>query len=182
VKAVKSCAFACSACALLGALTVAGVGCYSREAEPAASAEPERGEPIQFSFGTITGAELSSDTTRGRTTALLFVTTFDLPSQAEAELLRDVLSSHKPVANAAIVMLEPPHSAALAQVWADAIGLKWPIAMASPSLMAGESPLGKIAGVPTLIILDRRGRMVAKSEGALGRDAIRAALARADQR
>ena len=176
MKAVKGCAFTCS---LLVALTLAG--CYSHAGEPAASVEPERGEPVQFSFGTIAGGELSSDTTRGRTTALLFVTTYDLPSQAQAELLRDVLASHQPVANAAIVMLEPPHSAALAQVWADAIGLRWPIAMASPSLMAGESRLGKIAGVPTLIILDRRGRMIAKSEGALGRDAIRATLDRADK-
>ena len=157
-------------------------GCYAREAEPLAAAEPEPGEPVQFTFGTIAGGEVSSDTTRGRTTALLFVTTYDLPSQAEAQLLREVLSTHKPVANAAIVMMEPPHAAALAQVWADAIALKWPIAMASPSLMAGESQLGRINGVPTLIVLDRRGRLISKNEGALGRDAIRECLRRADAR
>jgi hypothetical protein len=94
--------------------------------------------------------------------------------------LRDVLSTHKPVANAAIVMMEPPQAAALAQVWADSIGLKWPIAMASPSLMAGENQLGRINGVPTLIVLDRRGRLITKSEGALGRDAMRDCLRRAD--
>lgn len=158
------------------------LGCYAREGAPVASAEPDLGAPVQFTFGTLGGGELSSDTTRGRTTALLFVTTYDLPSQAEAELLRDVLSTHQPVANAAIVVMEPPRSAGLAQVWADAIGLKWPIAMASPKLMAGESELGNIAGVPTLIVLDRRGRLIAKSEGALGRDAIRDCLARADKR
>ena len=164
----------------LAALSVAG--CYAREGEPLAVAEPELGEPVQFTFGTIVGGEVSSDTTRGRTTALLFVTTYDLPSQAEAQLLRDVLSTHRPVANAAIVMMEPPQAAALAQVWADAIALKWPIAMASPSLTAGESQLGRINGVPTLIVLDRRGRLISKSEGALGRDAIRECLRRADAR
>ena len=101
------------------------LGCYAREGAPAASAEPDFGTPVQFTFGTISGGELSSDTTRGRTTALLFVTTYDLPSQAEAELLRDVLSTHRPVANAAIVVMEPPRSAGLAQVWADVIGLEW---------------------------------------------------------
>lgn len=164
----------------LAALTLDG--CYARESEPASVPEPELGEPLQFTFGTITGGEVSSDTTRGRTTALLFVTTYDLPSQAEAQLLRDVLSSHKPVANAAIVMMEAPQAASLAQVWADSIALKWPIAMASPSLVAGESQLGRINGVPTLIVLDRRGRLVAKSEGALGRDAIHECLTRADAR
>lgn len=155
-------------------------GCYAREGAPPAEAPPDLGEPLQFMFGTIAGGEVSSDTTRGRTTALLFVTTYDLPSQAEAELLREVLSTHKPVANAAIVMMEPPRSAALAQVWADSLNLKWPIAMASPSLLAGDSPLGRISGVPTLIVLDRHGRLIAKSEGALGRDALADCLARAD--
>lgn len=172
-------AFAHGAGAWLGLLLG---GCYAREGEPLASAEPDLGEPVQFTFGTIAGGEVSSDTTRGRTTALLFVTTYDLPSQAEAQLLREVLSTHRPVANAAIVMMEPPRSAALAQVWAEALDLKWPIAMASPSLLAGESALGNIAGVPTLVVLDRRGRLIAKSEGALGRDAIRECLKRADAR
>ncbi len=166
-----------SAC---GALTLGG--CYAREGEPVHAAQPDLGAPVQFTFGTIAGGELSSDTTRGRTTALLFVTTYDLLSQAQAQLLREVLSKHRPVANAAIVMMEPPHSAGLAQVWADAIGLKWPIAMASPTLMAGESQLGNIAGVPTLIVLDRSGRLIARSAGALGRDAIAECLTRADNR
>ena len=157
------------------------VACHAEEVEPAA-ATPELGEPIQFIFGTIEGGELSSDTTRGRTTALLFVTTYDLPSQAEAQLLRDVLSTHKPLANGAIVMMEAPRAAPLAQVWADSIGLKLPIAMASPGLMAGESQLGRIVGVPTLVVLDRRGRLIAKSEGAVGKDEIVASLRRADAR
>lgn len=163
-------------------VSAALTACYAKEGEPAAQPEPDRGQPLQFTFGTLDGTELSSDTTRGRTTALLFVTTYDLPSQAEAQLLRDLLARHKPLANAAIIMMEPPHSAPLAQVWADAIGLKLPVAMATPSLLAGESQLGRVAGVPTLIVLDRRGRLVAKNEGALTREQISECLARADSR
>jgi hypothetical protein len=165
---------------LLGASLL--VSCYAREAEPPATPEPALGEPVQFTFGTLTGDEVSSDTTRGRTTALLFVTTYDLASQAQTQLLREVLSSHKPVANAAIVMMEPPRAADLARVWADALGLTWPIAMATPSLMAGDSQLGRINGVPTLIVLDRRGRVVAKNEGAVNRQGIQDCLTRADAR
>ncbi len=156
--------------------------CWAREGPPASTAqEPERGEPIQFTFGTIDGEELSSDTTRGRTTALLFATTYDLPSQAEALLLRDVLSTHKPLANGAIVMLEAPQAAPLARVWAESIGLKLPIAMASPALMSGESQLGHIAGVPTLVVLDRRGRLIEKVEGAMSREQIAERLKRAER-
>jgi hypothetical protein len=138
------------------------------------------GEPVQFSFGTVDGGELSSDTTRGRSTLLLFVTTYDLPSQAEALLLREVIARHKPRANAGIVMLEPPRSAALAQVWRDALGMDLPVAMASATLLAGESQLGRIAGVPTLIVLDRRGRLVERREGALTRAQIVECLRQAD--
>lgn len=169
---------------LLGALCALVVaGCFSHDG-PAPSATPAAaaGDPIQFTFGTVEGGELSSDTTRGRTTALLFVTTYDLPSQAEALLLRDVVSTHRPLANAAIVMLEPPQAAPLAQVWADSIGLKLPIAMASPALMSGDSQLGHIAGVPTLIVLDRRGRLIGRHEGSLTREQIAESLKRADPR
>jgi hypothetical protein len=161
---------------LIGAL--AALGCRT-QAEPGAP-RAQLGEPLQFTFGTLDGGELSSDTTRGRTTALLFVTTYDLPSQAEAELLRDVLKTHRPRANGAIVMLEPPRAAPLAQVWADALELELPIAMASPSLLAGESQLGRVEGVPTLIVLDRRGRLAARNAGAQTREQIEACLSRAD--
>jgi hypothetical protein len=156
-------------------------GCHAPDADSADTNRPDYGQPVLFTLGTIEGSELSSDTTRGRTTALLFVTTYDLPSQAEAQLLRDVLSTHKPLANAAIVMMEPPRTAPLAQVWADSIGVKLPIAMASPALLAGDSQLGRIVGVPTLLVLDRRGRLIARSEGATTRAAISEALTRADQ-
>jgi hypothetical protein len=135
---------------------------------------------VQFAFGTIDGGEVSSDTTRGRTTALLFVTTYDLPSQAEARLLRDVLSRHKPLANGAIVMLEPPQSAPLVQVWREQLQLELPVAMASPSLLVGESELGRMLGVPTLVILDRRGRIVLRLESSFGREQIESGLREAD--
>jgi hypothetical protein len=157
-------------------------GCYAAESAPAQSPRVDHGEPVQFTFGTVEGAQLSSDTTRGRTTALLFVTTYDLPSQAEALMLRDLMRTHKPRANAAIVMMEPPRAAPLAQVWADSIGIELPIAMASPTLLGGDSELGRIVGVPTLIVLDRRGRVVARLEGAQSREQIAAALTRADAR
>jgi hypothetical protein len=157
-------------------------GCYVREAEPGDARARSSGEPVQFTFGTLQGEELSSDTTRGRTTALLFVTTYDLPSQAVAQMLRDVLATHKPRANGAVVMMEPPRAAELAQVWARSLRMTLPIAMATPSLMAGESQLGRIQGVPTLLVLDRTGRVVARLEGAHTREELAEALARADLR
>jgi hypothetical protein len=155
-------------------------GCYTQEGEAPPASAAQLGEPVQFAFGTIDGGELSSDNTRGRTTALLFVTTYDLPSQGEALILRDVLARHKPRANGGIVMLEPPRSAALAQVWRDQLDLDLPVAMASPALLAGESQVGRVSGVPTLLVLDRRGRIVFRYEGSLSREKVEASLRDAD--
>ena len=153
-------------------LSLLGLCSCSSSSGPPRAVRVDLGDPVQFAFGTIDGGELSSDTTRGRTTLLLLVTTYDLPSQAEALLLREVLAAHKPRANAGIVMMEPPHSAALAQVWRDSLGLDLPVAMASPSLLSGDSALGRVNGVPTLLVLDRRGRLVVRREGALNRAQI----------
>lgn len=165
---------------MLGASALLAGACASRASEPGAPPQVELGDPLLFTFGTLDGGELSSDTTRGRTTALLFVTTYDLPSQAEALLLRDLLRAHKPRANGAVVMMEAPRAAPLAQVWADSIGLGLPVAMASPSLLAGDSALGRIEGVPTLIVLDRRGRLVARRPGAQSQAEMAALLRQAD--
>lgn len=169
---------ACGAYALAAALGLPA--CVVWEGEALRAPEPDAATPVQFTFGTLEGGEVSSDTTRGRTTALLFVTTYDLPSQAEARLLSEALASHKPIANGALVMMEAPRAAPLAQVWADSLGLKLPVAMASPGLLAGESQLGRIARVPALVVLDRKGRIVTRREGALTRGQLLECLARAD--
>ncbi len=170
------------AAALLLPTALALSACFRPEAAPVAGPPYELGEAVQFSFGTLEGGEVSSDTTRGRTTALLFVTTYDLPSQAQALLLRDVVATHRPRANGAVIMMEPPRAAPLAQVWADSLALRLPVAMASPSLLAGDGPLGRVDGVPTVLVLDRRGLLVARRGGAQTREQLVAALAEADAR
>jgi hypothetical protein len=165
------------AIALIAALCAA---CAADTGPPPMSAARSYGEPVTFAFGTIDGRELSSRTTRGRTTALLFVTTFDLASQAQARLLNEVLARYRPRANGGVVMLEPPHSAALAEVWRDSLALRLPVAMASQSLLAGVGVFGDVRYVPTLIVLDRRGRVIVRRQGVLTREAMQAHLRTAD--
>ncbi len=49
-----------------------------------ASATETRGQVQRYVFGTTDREELSADSMRGRVTALLFVSTFDLASQVAA--------------------------------------------------------------------------------------------------
>jgi hypothetical protein len=110
----------------------------------------------------------------------LFVTTFDLASQAEAKSLNDALHRHKPRINAGAVVLEAPKHAILADVFRTSLGLTYPVALADPDTLEGSGPFGNIAGVPTLVVLDRDGREVTRKTGLIGAREIELALSSAE--
>jgi hypothetical protein len=116
---------------------------------------------------------------RGRVTALLFITTFDLASQLVVRRLGDVITSFTPRANAAAVVIEAPRYAELLPTYRDAMALPFPVVMADFATQQGGGPFGAIAHVPTLVVLDRDGREVWRHEGALERNEIERALRRA---
>lgn len=135
-----------------------------------------RGAPVEFAYGTPSGETLSSAGTRGRVTAILFVTTFDLPSQLMAKRLDVVVREHKPRANAGAVALEAPNDAPLVEVFRSSLGLSYPVALTNTTGFEAPSPFGRIDQVPVLVVLDRRGREVARAEGVVSEREIDDAL------
>jgi len=156
------------------------VACGGSPAGGADPESPDAREPIEFAFGTIEGTIFDSASTRGRSTAVLFVTTFDLASQAEARYLNELLREHTPRANAGVVVLEPPKHRVLAEAFQSSLGLTYPVALANPSTLSGQGPFGVIDGVPTLVVLDRDGRPVFRSSGAVSKQQMSRALRAAD--
>ncbi len=132
-----------------------------------------------FSYGTPQGELLSSESTRGRVTALLFVTTFDLPSQLMAKRLQSVVSKHRPRANAGAVALEPPNDAPLVDVFKTSLGLSYPVALTNSTRVNESGPFGAIDQVPVLVVLDARGVEVARASGVVTEEELDAALTRA---
>lgn len=142
-----------------------------------------RSEPISFEFPSVgEEAVVSSATTRGRATALVFVTTFDITSQLVARRVADVLVAFTPRANAAAVVVEAPAYAELVPAYREALALPYPVVMADFATQQGAGPFGNISHVPTLVVLDRDGREVVRHEGSIEPDEIRAALRRASSR
>jgi hypothetical protein len=139
-----------------------------------------RAKPIEFAFGTTQGELFDSSGTRGRSTVVLFVTTFDLASQAQARYLNELLREHTPRANGGVVVLEPPKHRVLAEAFRTSLGLAYPVALANPKTLVGEGPFGSIDGVPTLIVLDRQGRPVFRHTGAVSKRLMDEALSAAD--
>ncbi|HEY6726935.1 MAG TPA: TlpA family protein disulfide reductase [Polyangiaceae bacterium] len=140
------------------------------------SAPQAEGDPIDFSFGTTEGELFGSAATRGRATGVLFVTTFDLASQAQARFLNEVYKAHVPRPHVVAVVLEPPKHRVLAEAFRTSLGLDYPVALANPTTLSGDGPFGTILGVPTLVVLDREGRVAFRSTGAVPKDTMDAAF------
>ena len=133
--------------------------------EPAADPVEAEGRVQQFEFGTTDGEELSSATTRGRVTVLVFVTTFDLASQVVAKRLNEVLQTHHPRINAGAVVLEAPNHAPLATAFRSALELSYPVALADLPALEQNSGLGEVRSVPTVLVLNGEGREMVRKLG-----------------
>jgi len=144
-----------------------------------ASDSDTRGQVQRYVFGTTDGEELSADGMRGRVTALLFVTTFDLASQLAAKQLNQALHTHRPRINAGAVVLEAPKYAPLADVFRSSLKLSYPVAIADLQTLVQNSTLGEVHSVPTLIIFDAEGREVLRKYGAFSNEELDGWLTRA---
>ncbi len=140
-------------------LPLGASACRGAEVRPAPTA-PSRGDSLTYAFGTVDGGVVSSATLRGRATALLFVTTFDLASQVQAKRLEDLYRTQKPRVNAVAIVLEPPKYAVLARSFGEVLGLSYPVALADDATIHGVGPFGPISSVPSWVILDRESRPV----------------------
>lgn len=161
--------------ALFSLLGVAAIACAERQ-----SAAPTRAAlsaPLEFAFGTLEGGVLSARSLRGRVTLLCFVTTFDWASQEQARVLKELLHSHRPRLNVAIVALEPPSHTVLVETFKSSLELDFPVAMAEEAERAAFGPMLRLDRVPLTLILDAEGRIRFERAG-LVRLAALGALAR----
>ena len=158
------------------------VGCGASPSAPVRIASRPSGTPLDFVYVALDGAELSSATTRGRATAIAFLTTYDLASQLVARRLDAALRRQRPRANGAGIVIEAPKYAPLADAFRSALGLSFPLAMADQATLDGDGPFGRIDRVPTLIVLDADGRETWRRSGSMRGREIEQALASASPR
>lgn len=166
------------AVAALTTVAIAAPACGG-SAGPAAPHHVRAGAPVDFRFPPNGNDVVSSETTRGRATALAFITTYDMVSQILVRRLGEVLVRFKPRANAAAVVLEAPLYAELLDVYREQLALPFPVVMADFATQQGQGPFGNVQKVPTLVVLDRAGREVWRFQGPLEAAEIEAALRRA---
>jgi hypothetical protein len=142
-----------------------------------ASGQPEnRTGSIGFKFDSIDERPVSSASTRGKPTVLAFVTTWDLSSQAQVDYLIPFAKKTTGV-NFALVALQERKDRELVEAYRQSLHVDFPVALAGdPSIIAGGGPFGDVHEIPTVIILDRAGRMVWRHVGLAKPEEIRAGL------
>lgn len=146
-------------CALLGAVCLAAsCGASGEEPKKAPAVTLERRDVPAFSFATLDGQEVSSQSLMGRNTIIAFVATYDLASQAQARFLATLERNHTPRINAAILVLDPPQNLPLAQYFVRTLGIRFPAALVDEDTRAGHGAFPGLHHVPSVVVLDRRGR------------------------
>jgi hypothetical protein len=157
--------------AVLAAALLGGTpSCRPSAAAPGARAV--RGQPVDFAFAGIDGDVVSDEANSGRVTVLLFATTFDLDSQAQAKQLEDLYRTHAPRINAALVFLEPPQYVELARSFRDILRLSYAVALADHEEIRTGERFPAVRAVPTWLVLDRAARVSAHHEGAVTSEAL----------
>ena len=64
------------------------------------------------------------------------------------------------------------------QAYIAALKVEFPVALADPSVMTPQGPFGELAAVPTVVVLDREGKIVWKHTGLAKADELRGHMAR----
>jgi len=145
--------------AALAALALAACGgAQPPEAQPPPAAAKVTGPVLAFSYESLSGAPLSTDSLRGRISVIGFVTTYDIASQAQVRFLSTLLRNHAPRLNVALLVLEQPENKPMVDAFAASLGIDYPVALADAATIAGTGPFAGLHHVPSVIVLDRQGR------------------------
>jgi hypothetical protein len=160
---------------VLGLVLSPAVACAGGEKAPV-ERPGSSAEPVEFSFFAPDGTRFDSASTRGRVTAILLLTTYDLNSQVVARRLNEVLRSFKPRFNAGAVVLEPSKYAVFLEPFKQSLGLRYPVVLADQATLQGDGALGGGVEVPTLVVLDAQGRPLWRLSGPATEQQIRSAL------
>jgi len=132
---------------------------------------------VDFEFDSLDDHPVSSASTRGQVTVIVFVETGSLPSQAQVDFLVAMAKNDADKVHYAVVALESRENRELVEIYRKALGITFPVALADPTTASGGGPFGDVTAVPVTVVLDRAGRIVWRVAGRVARsEEIRTAM------
>jgi len=162
-----ACALACAAC---GKKTSEGpADVIGRSSEDASGA-------VEYAFDSLDSRRVNTMSMRGKPTVLVFAATWDLSSQAQIDFLVPMHKHDGDKINYVMIALQEQKDRELVEAFRAGLHVEFPVAMADKDSIAGGGPFGDVHNVPTVVVLDRKGRVAWKHVGLARSDDIRAAL------
>ena len=131
------------------------------------------GKATLYDFDSLDQRPVSSVAFRGKPSVLVFVTTGDLVGQAQVDYLVRMAANDGERVNYAMVALHPRKELVLVEAYRKTLGVEFPVALAESGATNSSGPFGAIAAVPTVVVLDRDGRISWKHTGLAKNDEIR---------
>ena len=113
----------------------------------------------------LDGGEVALRAYRGRVVVLHFFTTWSMAAEADIDQLVEALGRH----GARLVIIGialDPGGHRLVAPWRQARGVRYLVALGTDELRSGATSLGRI-GVPTTVVIDTGGNVVARIDGPL---------------
>ena len=139
------------------------------------NAVPLSDKPTTYAFDPLDDERpVNSEAHRGKPVVMAFVTTGDLQSQAQVGFLNAMAKNDADKVNYALVAIHPRKEIILVDTYRKATGVEFPVALADGAAMSAAGPFGEIPAVPTVVVLDRFGKLVWKHTGLAKADEIRA--------
>jgi len=167
----------------LVALLVGVVACGTKTVETPVGVSDKPGtsfpdKPVSYVFDTLDERPVSSVAHRGKPTILALVTTGDIVGQAQVDYLVAMAKNDGGKVNYALVALHPRKEIPIVEAYMSALKIEFPVALGDPSVMTPGGPFGEISAVPTIIVLDRDGKIVWKHTGLAKADELRGHMRR----
>ena len=158
-------------------------GCGPKTIEPPVGVSDKSGAtlpdtPVTYVFDTLDERPVSSAAHRGKPTILAFVTTGDIVGQAQIDYLVAMAKNDGAKVNYALIALHPRKEIVLVEAYMSALKVEFPVALGDPSVMAPQGPFGEISAVPTIVVLDREGKIAWKHTGLAKSDELRGHMRR----
>lgn len=167
--------------AIASGVAIAGCGPKAPEAPVGVSDKPGASfpdKPVSYAFDTLDERPVSAAAHRGKPTILAFVTTGDIVGQAQVDYLVAMAKNDGAKVNYAVIALHPRKEIVLVEAYIAALKIEFPVALGDPSVMTAAGPFGEISAVPTVIVLDREGKIVWKHTGLAKSDELRGHMRR----
>ncbi|MDF2693152.1 MAG: hypothetical protein K0S65_1535 [Labilithrix sp.] len=163
---------------VLGAVTLA---CGPKQSDgPAVGVSTKTGAPLvstdkatAYSFEPVDERPVSSAVHRGKPTVIAFITTGDIVGQAQVSYLVHMAKNDRESVNYAVVALHPRKEIVLVDAYRQTLGVEFPVALGDHTATSATGPFGEIPAVPTIVVLDREGRIVWKHTGLAKNEEIR---------